>query len=65
MFAARGKVGPFRASADAHLGAEGRVGARMTLHDEGNEDRVLTSASALAARRPLTPTGPAARRRRM
>jgi hypothetical protein len=45
MFAARGKVGPFRAAATAYVGT-GRVGARMTLNDEGNGDRVVTSASA-------------------
>jgi hypothetical protein len=46
MFAARGKVGPFRASAQAFLGPGGRVGARVTLNDEGNDDRVVTSAAA-------------------
>jgi hypothetical protein len=45
MFAARGKVGPFRATTEAFAGRDGRVGARVTLHDEGNNDRVLTSAS--------------------
>jgi hypothetical protein len=46
MFAARGKVGPFRATAEAFTGNDGRVGTRMTLNDEGNGDRVVTSASA-------------------
>jgi hypothetical protein len=46
MFAARGKVGPFRASAEAFVGTDGRVGARATLNDEGNGDRIVTSASA-------------------
>jgi hypothetical protein len=46
MFAARGKVGPFRATAEALVGNDGRVGARMTLNDEGNGDRIVTSAAA-------------------
>lgn len=45
MFVARGKVGPFRATVEAHLGSEGRVGTRVTLSDEGHGDRVVTSAS--------------------
>jgi hypothetical protein len=45
MFVARGKVGPFRATADAVPGQDGRVGVRVTLNDEGNGDRVVTSAS--------------------
>jgi hypothetical protein len=47
MFLARGKVGPFRVDGDAVRGAEDKVGARMTLHDEGNDDRTVTCASAL------------------
>jgi hypothetical protein len=47
MFLARGKVGPFRASAEAFPGTYGRVGARVVLHDEGNGDRAITSASAV------------------
>jgi len=47
MFAARGKIGPFRVTADAYGGAAGRVGVRMTLNDEGNEDRAVTSATIL------------------
>jgi hypothetical protein len=46
MFAARGKVGPFRANAEAFVGTDGRVGARVTLTDEGNGDRIVTSAAA-------------------
>jgi hypothetical protein len=45
MFCARGKVGPFRVVVDAHPAAGGRVGTRMTLHDEGNGDRLVTAAS--------------------
>jgi hypothetical protein len=47
MFLARGKVGPFRVDGEAVRGARGRVGARLTLHDEGHEDRAVTAASAL------------------
>jgi hypothetical protein len=46
MFLARGKVGPFRIDAEAVRGASGKVGARLTLHDEGNDDRAVTAASA-------------------
>jgi len=47
MFLARGKVGPFRVDGDAVRGADGRVGVRLTLHDEGNGDRRVTCASAM------------------
>lgn len=47
MFLARGKTGPFRVDGSAVRGAGGRVGVRMTLHDEGNDDRPVTSASAV------------------
>jgi hypothetical protein len=47
QFAARGKVGPFRATAEAYGGTDDRVGVRLTLNDEGNEDRVVTSAAAV------------------
>ncbi len=47
MFLARGKVGPFRVEGDADRGPEGRVGVRMTMFDEGNGDRAVTSGSAL------------------
>lgn len=46
MFVARGKVGPFRASGEATAGSLGRAGVRLALHDEGNADRVVTTASA-------------------
>jgi hypothetical protein len=49
MFLARGKVGPFRVDGAADLGTDGRVGVRMTLHDEGNGDRAITSGSAVFA----------------
>jgi hypothetical protein len=50
MFLARGKVGPFRVEGEALPGAEGVVGVRMTLHDEGNDDRRVTAASAIFRR---------------
>jgi len=50
MHLARGKIGPFRVDGEAVAGAEGRVGVRMTLHDEGNDDRAITSGSAVFRR---------------
>ena len=47
MFLARGKAGPFRAQAEAARGAGSTVGARVSLYDEGNDDRMVTSASAV------------------
>jgi hypothetical protein len=47
MFLARGKVGPFRVDATADRGPDDHVGVRMTMHDEGNGDRAVTSGSAL------------------
>ncbi len=38
MFLARGKVGPFRVDSEAARGPGGRVGVRMVLHDEGDQD---------------------------
>jgi hypothetical protein len=49
MFLARGKVGPFRVDTDAVLGADGRVGVRMLMIDEGNENRAVTSGSVVFA----------------
>jgi hypothetical protein len=46
MFVARGKAGPFRVSGSASGGRLGRIGCRLSLHDEGNGDRVVTTASA-------------------
>jgi hypothetical protein len=46
MFVARGKVGPFRVGGEAAGGGRGRVGCRLSLHDEGNGDRVVATASA-------------------
>jgi hypothetical protein len=46
MFVARGKAGAFRVSGEATRGGLGRIGCRLSLHDEGNGDRVVTTASA-------------------
>jgi hypothetical protein len=47
MFLARGKVGPFRVEGAADRAADDRVGVRLTMHDEGNGDRAITSGSAV------------------
>ena len=47
MFLARGKIGPFRVDGEAVRGADGKVGVRLTLQDEGNHDRKVTAASAV------------------
>jgi hypothetical protein len=31
----------------AHAGGSGKVGVRMLLHDEGNDDKAVTSAAAV------------------
>jgi len=50
MFVARGKVGPFRATGEAFDGGQGRVGVRLSLHDEGNNDRVTSTGSGVYRR---------------
>jgi hypothetical protein len=47
MFLARAKAGPFRVDGEAVHGRAGKVGVRLTLHDEGDQNRMVTSASAL------------------
>jgi hypothetical protein len=47
MFLTRGKVGPFRVDGVAVRGADGKVGVRLSLCDEGNSDRMISSASAV------------------
>jgi hypothetical protein len=47
MFAARGKVGPFRVEAEPMAGADGTVAVRTVMHDEGADDRVTTVGSYL------------------
>jgi acyl-coenzyme A thioesterase PaaI-like protein len=45
MFVARGKVGPFRADAEQVSGSDGVSAVRIILHDEGDGDRAVTTAS--------------------
>jgi hypothetical protein len=47
MYLARGKTGPFRVDGVAIPGREGsgRIGIRLTMHDEGNGDRAVTAAT--------------------
>jgi hypothetical protein len=47
MFAARGKVGPFRIDGEPLSGADGLVAVRMLMHDEGAGDRITTVGSYL------------------
>lgn len=47
MFMARGKVGPFRAEAEAVPAPDDTIGVRTTLYDEGNANRPITAASAV------------------
>ncbi len=48
MFMARGKVGPFRVDGEALRGRDAtRVGVQLTVHDEGNADRMISAASLL------------------
>jgi hypothetical protein len=50
MYVARGKVGPFVTGGSVIGGSLGRYAVRMTLVDEGNQDRLV--ATALAVFRP-------------
>lgn len=45
VFLARGKTGPFRVETEVVGGADGLVGVRALLFDEGEGDRAVTSAS--------------------
>ena len=45
MFLARGKHGPFRVQTETFPGADGIIGVRAVLHDEGADDKAITSAS--------------------
>lgn len=47
MFLARGKVGPFRVVAEPAAGVGGSIAVRVTLHDEGADDRAITAGSYL------------------
>ena len=50
MFVARGKAGPFRVGGTAFEGTGSRIGCRLSLHDEGNGDRIVSTASAVFRR---------------
>ena len=45
MFMARGKAGPFRAEGEVFAGVDDIVGVRLLLHDEGADDRLITTGS--------------------
>lgn len=45
MFMARGKAGPFRVDTEPVRGPDGTAAVRVLMHDEGVDDRVITSAS--------------------
>ena len=46
MFVNRGKTGPFRTEGEAFIGANGKVGARVSLIDHGNGGRVVSTCAA-------------------
>jgi hypothetical protein len=46
-FVAPGTIGPFSVTGDASSGNLGRIACRLALHDEGNGDRVVSSALAV------------------
>ncbi|MBV1918888.1 MAG: hypothetical protein KUG65_12630 [Sphingomonadaceae bacterium] len=50
MFLARGKRGPFAIHCEAAQGADGKIGVRLLMVDEGAQSRNVTSASALMRR---------------
>ena len=46
MFVNRGKVGPFVTQGEAFVGANGKVGTRVNLIDEGDNHRVVSTCAA-------------------
>lgn len=50
MFLARGKAGPFPIHGEAIAGVDGKIGVTLVMVDEGNENRNVTSASAVFRR---------------
>jgi hypothetical protein len=46
MFVNRGKVGPFVTQGEAFVGADGKVGTRVNLIDEGDNHRVVSTCAA-------------------
>jgi hypothetical protein len=47
MFLARGKAGPFRVDGEPIAGTDGTVAVRLVLHDEGADERPVSSGSYL------------------
>jgi hypothetical protein len=46
MFVNRGKVGPFVTQGEAFVGANGKVGTRVNLIDEGDNNRIVSTSAA-------------------
>ena len=46
MFVNRGKVGPFVTQGEAFVGANGKIGTRVNLIDEGDNYRVVSTSAA-------------------
>jgi hypothetical protein len=46
MFVNRGKIGPFITQGEAFVGADGKIGTRMNLIDEGDNQRVVSTCAA-------------------
>lgn len=46
MFVNRGKVGPFVTQGEAFVGANGKVGTRVNLIDEGDNQRIISTSAA-------------------
>jgi hypothetical protein len=46
MFVNRGKVGPFTTQGEAFVGANGKVGTRVNLIDEGDNNRIVSTSAA-------------------
>ena len=42
----RGKVGPFTTQGEAFVGADGKIGTRVNLIDEGDNHRVVSTSAA-------------------
>ena len=47
MFVKPGLVGPFRCETQVQTGSSGRINVDLTLYDEGRDDRLMTTGSAV------------------
>jgi hypothetical protein len=47
MFMARGKAGPFRVDGESVRPRDEKIGVRLAMYDEGNDNKAVTSASAM------------------